>query len=268
MAAEVNLTCSVNHVGDTAYTGFTYDKFAARLARLSRKYSFTPIVERDHLGKRGEDLQEWIERDIDNDITNFHLHIFEPSTEVDEILQQYDFCDFQIGPGEDNHRPIHDNLFATYCNHARSFSFPMGTMIQELSNFGAFDVKAVSQITQLYPRIRIRAHNCDYLTLPQLREVGACVDDINIAPQLGVIQSSFYLMYARTYGLPICDWFNACLSDKANQARWCGTNLLNVVPAVGHYHFDKLEWRHMCYDDTVDYIYLFLLKVKDATNHT
>lgn len=252
---DVNLICSVGQVGPQAYTGFTHEVFAKQLDRLGRKHEAWPLVERDHLGRGGEDMLEWLERDVQSKaFTGAMLHIFQPSKQVDKILDQFDLT-WQIGPGEDDSKRCSKDLWKRYAKPGRWVSFPNGCLIDSLSNRGAFDAK-------LFPatgKASIRGHNCDYLGLNGLRQVANHCDGLNVAPQLGCIQSCFYVLLGRSFGYRLDDWVAICERDAKNISRWC-SNKTQAVQGVGHYHYTALEWRDVVRPLVVDYLVQVILR--------
>jgi len=241
----VNIMASCSQVGPTPYTGITYERFA----RCT--YNFDIKLERDHLGKGGEDLAEWCERDKSYGFTGAMLHVFEPGPAL-AVMDRFDM-EWQVGPGEDDTLPTHLDLWARTASRATWFSFPTGCRIIGLGNRGEFYADRVEKMKRLYPTVLVRGHNCDYLDRETLCHVAAHVDGVNVAPQLGVIQSSWYLTHALAHGLPIDDWVGACIADEKNRRRW-STRPWDVVHAVGHYHFDLIEWRASVENEVVKYL--------------
>jgi hypothetical protein len=241
---DVHLTCSVGHVGPKNYTGFSYDAFRKMYDALAYVYGKCPLIERDHLGKVEDvaTMMQYVEDDIAAgfDACMLHTHSFD---RIEPILSKFGKrLQWQIGPGEDDSKEIEPGFWEKVIPWATWLSAPVGTRIVGLTNEYNFHPSRIPHEWMLEDSIAPRAHNCDYLTMQQLKEVSICFPSINIAPQLGVLQSCLYLYLARSNGLPIKAWEEACRNDTAHQARW-GVDEFHAVQAIGHYHFDKIEWK-------------------------
>lgn len=236
---DMGFCASTSHIGPQPYTGLTYDKWADFREQMIAWYGVDIYLERDHLGRNGESFDEWIPRDQAAGFNGFMLHVFEPSKALD-VVSRYDSV-WQIGPGEDDSQFIDPMLWERLRPHARWFSHPTGLLIQGLSNRGQCRLPSLSPF---------RMHNCDYLPVEKLNAF--CGQwDYNIAPQIGVIQSTIYAQIALREGLYIMDWLNAAWHNDAQARRW------NLAPfertiGLGHYHFDRIAWRNDYYGEVVE----------------
>lgn len=246
---NIGMCCSTGQVGPTSYTGISYEVLRART------FGHNIAIERDHLGRNGEDLTEWTERDIAHGFTGTMLHIFDQTEESKVLMSKYPTYEWQIGPGEDSSQPINDDLWKA--RQAVWHSFPTGCLIKGLGNTNDLHTGEISVHSSRHRGIKLRAHNCDYLPQETIKKIRLMFDGMNVAPQIGVVQSMFYLSIARKLSLPILHWENACWSDTKNQARWPCQNH-QVTQTVGHYHFSKIEWRYKYYEQVVDWLYNFM----------
>lgn len=236
---------SVGQVGPDAYTGLDMRTFAQLRVACEQETGRRIVVERDHLGRNGECMTEWVERDVAYGFDGCMLHVHEPTHEVMMLLGRYPAYEWQLGPGEDDSRKVSMALKKVMYAHpaVRWVSAPTGCLIESLTNRGAFSPMLVRDYKTQTGKL-FRGHNCDYLNSAQLRAVRETCDGFNVAPQIGCVQSCFYLTTARSTGLPIREWEDACWRDAKNRARWC-RHEHQAVQAVGHYHFDKIPWRDM-----------------------
>lgn len=260
---ELGIMASCGQVGPGAYTGLTPERFDRDCYLLTRSTGARPPVQRDHLMKGGEDPYHWLDRDLEHGFDGVHLHTVDPELAL-EIMDHYgDKLWYEVGPGEDDSRPIPEDLWERTAARASWFSFPTGCRIDGLGNRGEFDAGRVIAMARAHG-VPVRAHNCDYLTSRQWREVAIVCDGLNVAPQLGVVQSAWYMQGALMAGLPTRDWVDACAADEKNLARWCKEPWQTVV-AVGHYHYDRVEWRDRvalsCVEFMVGYISALLENV-------
>lgn len=259
--SSVGIMCSTSHVGPNAYTGMTHEIFADRVLKLRAQCNIALPIERDHLMKNGEDPDDWIPVDQAHLFTGAHLHVFKPEDALPVIEKYGHAYDWQIGPGEDTSEHISDSLWALTHQYARWFSFPMGTKIDGLMNQGQFNAEAVQRMRRW--DVKVRAHNCDYLPWLELGKVHSHVDGINVAPQLGVVQSSWYLSKAMGEGYAWLDWAEACANDWKNRHRWCAAESMAVM-AAGHYHYDMLEWRSREYENCVLFLAEYITGLLEA----
>ena len=245
---KIAMMCSCSHVSDAPYTGITYDTFARARA------AYAPIeVERDHLGKNGENIREWVWRDYAEGFTGAMLHVFDPKDALPVMEEYGSKMVWNVGPGEDESRPIDPALWDKTAGLATWFSFPMGPLINGMGNTGRFNIEPIQKSWSAHPDVYIRAHNCDYLTDSLLCMLAQHADGINIAPQLGCLQSLWYLNYAATHGLPIDCWAEECMGDTKNQERWV-KRAWEIVPLCGHYHYASIPWRGKAWNECVAYL--------------
>lgn len=240
---DCRLTATPNQVGPCGYA-FGYDE----LARLRHELRMETMLERDHLGRAGEDFDEWIDRDWDHGFSAFHLHVFDADVALNVIERHrtHPTIEWQIGPGEDDSKPVSSTLWKDTARVASWFSAPLGIRIVGTRN--THDYKREFSRDALKHGVAFRAHNCDYLNDGMLPSIKKWYPGINIGPQLGVVQSLFYMTRAKTVGCSLSPWLFACYADRKQLSRWG-----NEALAVGHYHFNRLdaEFRRANRDDCV-----------------
>jgi hypothetical protein len=237
----IHWICSVNHVGDNAYTGFGYREWH----QFTRQCPVGMHCERDHLGKGNENLREWIDRDLEEGFTGVHLHMHEP--DLDLFDDYHGKINLNLGPGEDDSRPTDPALWEAAKLYADWVSPNTGCKIDAMTNVGEFDPGLLPDIG-----VKIRGHNCDYLRAGTLTRVSQHLHGVNIAPQFGVVQSLAYILKARAWGFPIKEWEEACWVDAAHNY-WLEYEHQRVQ-AIGHYHFDKLPWREQVQESVTRYL--------------
>jgi hypothetical protein len=255
---DIRLCCSEGQVGPKAYTGMTLDAFAEARRVWSEKYARKLIAERDHACRDGMHLRNVMFRDK-NYFDGFHFHSFNLADAVDTIeAPGHKQVAWQIGPGEDTSKPVINPVRLWY----GWVSFPCGLEVTGGTNTGALDVTRINYYRKAMPHAKLRAHNADFMPRKMFRAVQALFDGVNIAPQLGVVQSLFYLTLSATYGYDIGAWIDACLGDKTQLSRWC------VGPAqwyhVGHYHFDQITFREEVRTQTVEVLAHFIQELVDG----
>jgi hypothetical protein len=95
----------------------------------------------------------------------------------------------------------------------------------------------------------LKEHNCDYLTLEQIelrRQYG--INAINIAPELGVIQSNLTYNISKKLGLDKeINIFKKLVLKKEKWKKWNYNNENNLIKffTAGHYHFSTKIYRDL-----------------------
>lgn len=116
-----------------------------------------------------------------------------------------------------------------------------GSLTYEDRQAGTFDVNAVTELVEYAESagVKLKEHNADYLTAEQIqqrRTVG--VHALNIAPQLGVIQTRTLLHLATMYAEDSKAFRNAII-DSNKWAKWTKSRRQELQALVaGHYCFN------------------------------
>ena len=125
-----------------------------------------------------------------------------------------------------------------------------GSLVLEDYQAGTFDLNIVSGLAQLAEDngIGLKEHNADYLTDEQLsyRKM-AKVHAVNIAPQLGVIQTKLLYSMSQKYRLHT-EWNNFAqyVLDSGKWKKWTHSQNPNTKIAVGgHYCFSSDEYTRL-----------------------
>jgi hypothetical protein len=271
--SEIRLCCSVGQVGPNAYTGLTLEKFDALVREFRMKYKASLFAERDHLGRDQPD-DEWFKSDgpvwqqeklESKYFDGVHLHSYDLDAAIAAVHVEpfKSSAEWQIGPGEDVSKPVHS--LEKFDDAAKAWdgwvSAPFGPYIVGTQNEGRVNFDGIESYRRRFPRARLRCHACDYLPRRTLRAVMALCDGVNIAPQLGVAQSLWYLQHAKRYGRPINDWARASRFDTVQFGRW---KLFNEEwYGCGHYHFDRIPWRDEVREQVVEHLAKFIEELAD-----
>lgn len=124
-----------------------------------------------------------------------------------------------------------------------------GSLVKSIFQVGQFDVdslKIMKNIANEYG-ILLKEHNCDYLNNYQIKlrkQFG--VNAINIAPELGVMQTMLVFYLSKEFGLDseIKEFTKLVLKNK-KWTKWNYNNENNVIKffSAGHYHFNSNEYK-------------------------
>ena len=120
-----------------------------------------------------------------------------------------------------------------------------GSLTMEDRQVGSFDVSIVKKLVNYANAagVKLKEHNADYLTAEQLKlRKQAGVHALNIAPQLGVVQTKTVLNLAREQGVNTTA-FEQCVLNSNKWSKWHidGDDSVKVAVA-GHYCFKTTEY--------------------------
>jgi len=127
-----------------------------------------------------------------------------------------------------------------------------GIRTQDATNIGEADFEHIARIKYILSSkgIRLKEHNADFLSSDSLSRRKNYVDALNIAPQLGTVQTSTIKHYANMYGLTK-EWgeFERIVVNGNKWQKWISTSGSKDLACMiaGHYHF-----RHETYLSLVD----------------
>ena len=132
-----------------------------------------------------------------------------------------------------------------YKNNVKFFVTQTGSLTKG-HQAGTFDVEANKAIAKKIhdAGFLFKEHNADYFSEDDIKlRIDAGVDSLNIAPQLGKIQTDTLKKFA-----PLDKWtaFADYVYSKGNWARWVsdnGADKDNAVSVSGHYHFNSNEYK-------------------------
>jgi len=120
-----------------------------------------------------------------------------------------------------------------------------GSLVMEDQQVGTFDTEIVGQLVGFAndAGVKLKEHNADYLTLDQINlRKTAGVHALNIAPQLGVVQTKTILQLAKDQGINTVDFEKAVLTSGKWQKWRIDCNDLTNVAIAGHYCFNSVEY--------------------------
>jgi hypothetical protein len=116
-----------------------------------------------------------------------------------------------------------------------------GSLVREARQVGCFERKVASRFAEVLAEydISLKEHNADYLTAGQIRERRGVVGAMNIAPQLGVVQTSTVLNLCLVHGVDT-QRFVRHVYDAGKWRKWSMGGIDSPYAAAlvaGHYHF-------------------------------
>jgi len=256
-------------------------EYAMLIADMKRKYPNSDVlVCRDHCGpgfgnpeesrNQLDTTTETIEKDIEFGFDLLHIDLckFDASFEekiagTTELLTLARHLnpeiEFEVGTDENDGVLETDiDRYVPLLKHFHQWE-PMfyvvqtGSLVKENRNTGRFEQDAMAKV---FDAIRawgmgVKEHNADYLPGDQIRRRNGVVDAMNIAPQLGLIQTQTVLSLANVFGIDtsrlVTKIFGGGKWEKwvHGPCRFRDRHLAALV--AGHYHFHDDEYMNiMC----------------------
>jgi hypothetical protein len=122
-----------------------------------------------------------------------------------------------------------------------------GSLVRQARQAGTFDVEHARKLVEMANRFgtQLKEHNSDYLTPEEIdlrRQAG--VHALNIAPQLGVVQTVTTAMAARALNL-YDEWddFRDVILAGGNWQKWGASLIQDQIACAGHYHFGSEQYQ-------------------------
>lgn len=255
--------------GDSGYV-CTLDELNSIMARYDRTYI---KLCRDHCGPYFLDSEKnldysqaleatktTIQKDIDYNFDLIHID----TSRVDnayataDILFNFSLAkkpniEFEFGTEENvgkaaaKKKYIDDVEFAKHYNNVRFVVGQTGSLVMEDRQIGNFDILAVKGMVDHARKnsIGLKEHQADYLSNNEIKLRNTLgVHALNVAPQLGVIQTKTVLALADKYSINSFAFKDLVLKNNKWKKWHIHCNNEQKVIIAGHYHF-----RHNSYLD-------------------
>jgi hypothetical protein len=256
---------------DSGYV-MTTEQFARRVNPVKSQY--TKIC-RDHCGpyfldsEKSLDLNSAVEAtkktiaaDIENGFDLIHIDTSRCQNTYRVAEKLIDFClklnpniAFEFGTEENIGIETSISKYSDSIKFAKQFPnmqfvvAQTGSLVMEDRQVGEVKFDVVEQLVAIANQagIRLKEHNADYLTAEQVQSrsrVG--VHALNIAPQLGVIETKTVLNLANEFDIDTADYSNTVLaSNKWRKWHINGDDAAKVFMA-GHYCFHSNAFFQLC----------------------
>lgn len=254
--------------------GWNTKSFSSHCAQLRGTYGNARVsLCRDHCGPgfNGstdiDSVYETIADDIENDFSLIHIDFSKLKASPEKILAEtvkaVNFTkslsskvEVEIGTDENSGEAENDiqrvDFYAGFFSHYCEPSFYVvntGSLVMEDRQVGKFDAEMVVALKEVVTGrhgIKLKEHNADYLTSVQISLRSGVVDAMNIAPQLGVVQTNITLTAADRYGIDVSDFLNAShASGKWGKWMLDSSDRLKNSIVSGHYVFAGDEYQRL-----------------------
>jgi len=276
---------------ERGYVMNTYD-FGTVLAEMDDKYPLSDVMPcRDHCGygfapKKYDTLdsiKETIWRDIENGFQLIHIDLCHREGDYEDQLKET--CDLirfardendeiMIEVGTDENTGICEldlskvkKELCVFQEFSPTFYVAQtGSLVVENyneNNFNPKEVQVLSDLVKFYGT-RLKEHNADYLSQEQLQDRIGLIGGVNIAPQLGVVQTQTVFTLCDIYGVDT-DRFRQLVWEGRNWQKWITPmSLGSKTILAGHYHFNSDEYKEIIDqlpDETEELIIENIMKV-------
>lgn len=125
-----------------------------------------------------------------------------------------------------------------------------GSLVMEINQAGSFNKDFAKKASGLLRAkgLKMKEHNDDYLTKDEIASRRGIVDAMNIAPQLGVIQTNFVLNKCLIYGIDFTEFIEIVYQGN-KWKKWLDKNgpenKLLCSTIAGHYHFTSDAYKNI-----------------------
>ncbi len=245
------------------------------IAQMKQKYPNSKVVIcRDHCGPgfngnfNIEDTYKTIQADIENGFDLIHIDLChyigstDEKFEVSKKLIEYCFSlkpsvmleigtdenagdNFSISNLSEIEKEI--NFFKGFCD-PEFYVVQTGSLTKETNQVGDFNESFIKNISVLLKKngLKLKEHNADYLSKDEIKKRKGIVDAMNIAPQLGVVQTNLVLSKCLMFGIDFTDFLEEVYNRKKWE-KWLYKNDLNnkflCSIIAGHYHFSSDKYK-------------------------
>ncbi len=266
--------------------------------RLTRKYPASKVyLCRDHCGpgfknNSIDDVYKTIYDDIENGFELIHLDFSKVSSDKEvvlketqkailAILKKSESIHIEIGT-EENVGDLKTDItqIKREFNFINGFVKPeffvvqTGSLTKEVNQIGALNKSFIKEVHGFLTEngVKLKEHNADYLDADAIEERRGLIDALNIAPQLGVLQTITVISEALTYGVDINSFLNVAYESEA-WGKWLYKNtpsnkmLCSII--AGHYNFTKDHYRRLAdsLERFIDIKSLIIEKIKKLVTY-
>jgi len=253
---------------------WTTGQYVKFVDRIMKKYKGSRVyLCRDHCGPGFkndslDDVYRTIYDDIENGFDLIHIDFSKLSSDkkvildetkkvIEWILKKNKGIKIEVGT-EENTGEYKDNIegIKKEIDFIKEFLIPeffvvqTGSLVREIDQVGGFNKKFIAKVHDflLSNNVKLKEHNADYLDYERIKERKGIVDAMNIAPQLGVIQTETIVNEALIYGIDI-NPFLECSYKGKDWEKWLFKNtyankmLCSII--AGHYNFTSDEYKEL-----------------------
>lgn len=281
--------------------GWTTEQYMRYVNDQKKKYPDSAVlICRDHCGPgfNGnddlDDVYKTIASDLQHGFGLIHIDFCHYKGTYEERLNEskkaIEFClktkpDIVLEIGTDENTGINYSVpameeiereigfFTAFCQ-PRFFVVQTGSLVKEINQVGNFNKNFVEKIAPFVRAkgMQLKEHNADYLPKEELRLRHGLVDALNIAPQLGVVQTQTVLAKCLAYGVRFDDFADEVYTG-GKWKKWLHANTAEnkmlCVMIAGHYHFKGDGYKRIIreLEAREDILESIISAISDTINH-
>ncbi len=141
------------------------------------------------------------------------------------------------------------DFFKEFCN-PEFYVIQTGSLVKEINQVGNFNKDFIEKVFKILSSkgLKLKEHNADYLSREEIEKRKGIVNAVNIAPQLGVVQTMLILNKCLIYGIN----FSKFLDEVYEGGKWkkwldknTKENKLLCTVIAGHYHFASDSYKEI-----------------------
>ena len=254
---------------------WTTKEYMDYIFKMKDKYPKSDVlICRDHCGPgfngiyNLEDTYKTIKEDIVCGFDLIHIdfckHKGSKKEKLEESKKAVDYClrlnpeiKLEIGTDENLGKEFNQDeltrireeimFFKEFCN-PEFYVVQTGSLVKEINQKGTFNKEFVDKIVPILKNanLKLKEHNADYLNREEIMERSLLTGAMNIAPQLGVVQTSWTLQKCLQYGIKYQEFFEEVIQG-GKWKKWLeGNNYNNKMLCfliAGHYHFNSPKYK-------------------------
>lgn len=253
---------------------WTTNQYAEFVGKMKKKYSGSKIyLCRDHCGPGFgdfdiEDVYKTVSDDIENNFDLIHIDyskanlnkkviLDETKRVIEWILNKNEKIGIEVGT-EDNKGEFKNNIVEIQeeLDFIKKVIIPefwvvqTGSLVKEINQIGSFNKIFIEKVHKLLKSnsIKLKEHNADYLDYENIKKRNSVIDAMNIAPQLGVLQTISVINEALVYGIDIEPFMEVSYNSKKWE-KWLYVNtpenkmLCSIIS--GHYNYTSHEYQEL-----------------------
>lgn len=278
LGIQLMLIASKNQIDHSSgyVNNWTTSTFADHLLKLKQRYAAADVVIcRDHCGPgfNGiDDIQDTY-RTIDADLAAgfdlIHVDLCHMRADRSQrLLESKQIIEYikksrpetlieigtdEIGSIDDDLDQVRDEVdfFCSFCE-PEFYVVRTGSLVKETRQVGTFDRDHSSRLQTLLNErgTKLKEHNADYLTGADVNLRQGAVDAINIAPEIGVVQTRYVLNQSRLHGISVDD-FIECSYNSMKWSKWIidekqPPSREQCAIIAGHYNFTSAAYKDLC----------------------
>ncbi|MBI2102540.1 class II fructose-bisphosphate aldolase [Candidatus Woesearchaeota archaeon] len=141
------------------------------------------------------------------------------------------------------------DFFKSFCNPT-FYVVQTGSLVKEINQVGSFNQHFIRKVHDLLTAkgLKLKEHNADYLSKEEIGLRQGIVDAVNIAPQLGAVQTMLVIKKCLVYGID----FQKFIEDVYQGGKWkkwlyanSQDNKFLCACIAGHYRFSQEPYQRI-----------------------